>query len=61
MSDWTVTQLTFGSEDGRYHSHSYYDIPVLDAAGTRAVAYRTSFTGRQPTPSDAVEVGLVDL
>ncbi|MEM7488746.1 MAG: hypothetical protein AAF390_06430, partial [Pseudomonadota bacterium] len=47
--------------DGRYHSHSYYDIPVLDAAGTRAVAYRTSFTGRQPTPSDAVEVGLVDL
>ena len=59
MTDWTITQLTFGSENGRFHSHSYYDIPVIDAAGTRVIGYRTGFTERQPNPADSVEIGLV--
>ena len=58
---WHTTQLTFGTPEGRYHAHSYYDIPVIDADGTRVLAYRTTFMGRQPTPDDAVEVGTVPL
>lgn len=61
MSEWTCTQLTFGSGDSRFHSHSYYDIPVLDSAARRVLVHRMNFAERQPTPEDEVEVGVVDL
>ncbi|MGF1553070.1 MAG: hypothetical protein ACFBWO_11315 [Paracoccaceae bacterium] len=60
MSGWRVEQLTFGSERGVGHAHSYYDIPVLDGAGRRVLAHRLRFAGRHPTPGDAVEVGIAD-
>ncbi|EKE43381.1 hypothetical protein OCGS_2513 [Oceaniovalibus guishaninsula JLT2003] len=60
MTGWRLTQLTFGSDEGRFHSHSYYDIPVFDGTGTRIAGFRTAFTGRHPTPGDSVEVGLAD-
>lgn len=59
MTDWTVTQLTFPGAEGWSHSHSYYDIPVLDGAGARIIAHRLQLTGRHPTPEDAVELGIV--
>ena len=58
---WTLLRLTAGTDEGRFHSHSYYDIPVFDAGSRLVAAHRTSFTGRQPTPDDAVEVGVVDV
>lgn len=58
---WTLVKLTEGSAEGRYHSHSYYDIPVFDAGGGRIASYRTSFVERQPGPDDAVEVGFADV
>ena len=61
MAAWTRTQLTNGTEDGRFHSHSYYDIPVIDATGGYVLAHRTRFAGRPPTPDDAVTVGVVPL
>ncbi len=57
---WTLTQLTFGTSESRFHAHSYYDIPVLDAAGARVAVHRTTFAGRQPVPGDRIEVGLVE-
>ncbi len=60
MDDWHLTQLTFGSDQARYHSHSYYDVPVVDAPGRRIVAHRVGFTERQPTPDDTIELGIVD-
>lgn len=61
MSAWQLTQLTFGSDRGLFHAHSYYDIPVIDGPGRRIVAHRLRFIERQPTPEDAIEVGLVDV
>jgi len=58
--EWRRTQLTFGSAEGRFHAHSYYDIPVIDAEGRRIAVHRTRFVERQPGPGDAVEIGLVD-
>jgi hypothetical protein len=58
---WRVRQLTFGTAAGRYHAHSYYDIPVLTDDGTRAAAYRMGIVGRWMTPDDAVEIGIVDV
>ena len=60
MTGWTVRQLTFGTEAGRYFSHSYYDIPVWDAAGRRIAGFETAFAGRPPAPGDAVGVGIVE-
>ena len=60
MNDWHLTQLTFGSDQSSYHSHSYYDVPVIDGPGRRIVAHRVRFAERQPTPDDAVELGVVD-
>lgn len=60
MTRWQVSQLTFGSERGLFHAHSYYDLPVMDGAGRRIAAHRVEFAMRQPTPDDAVQVGLVD-
>lgn len=61
LSDWHCDKLTSGSESDVYHSHSYYDVPVFDS-GSRLVAGRKMrFSGRQPTPEDAVEIGYIDL
>ena len=59
MTTWTLAKLTSGTADGLFHSHSYYDIPVLDASGSRVLAHRTRFAGRHPAPEDAVPVGVV--
>lgn len=60
MTDWTVHQLTFGSDEGWGHSHSYYDIPVADGAGRRVLVHRLGFAGRHPTPEESVAVGFVE-
>lgn len=61
MTGWRQTQLTFGSETGTVHTHSYYDIPVFDAGGGRIAALRHDHAAtRHPGPADAVEVGLVE-
>lgn len=60
MTDWHLAQLTFGSDQARYHSHSYYDIPVIDRPGRRIAAYQVRFAERQPTADDPIEVGIVD-
>ena len=57
---WTVRQLTFGTREGRFHAHSYYDIPVWDAGGRRIVGVETRIKERPPTPADEVGVGVVD-
>ncbi|MEM7721276.1 MAG: hypothetical protein AAF376_02775 [Pseudomonadota bacterium] len=61
MSNWRLRQLTFGSDSGLGHSHSYYDIPVADAAGRRVLVHRLDFTERHPDPGDTVRVGIVDV
>ncbi len=61
MSGWRITQLTSGSDKSRYHSHSYYDIPVFNGAGDRIVAHRMTMQGRDIEPADRVEVGFVDI
>ncbi|WP_090114969.1 hypothetical protein [Limimaricola pyoseonensis] len=58
---WRVRQLTFGSGAGRFHAHSYYDIPVLTRDARRVAAHRMGFEGRWMTPDDPVEIGLVDV
>ena len=58
---WTTTQLTFGTKEGRFHSHSYYDVPVVEPGGARVLAYETRFAERQPSPDDEVTVGLASL
>ncbi|KAF0675883.1 hypothetical protein [Profundibacterium mesophilum] len=60
MSGWRVTQLTFGSDAGRFHAHSYYDIPVMNPEGSMLVGFETRFTGRHPEPGDAVGIGIVE-
>lgn len=61
MSGWRRRQLTFGSDRGMVHAHSYYDIPVFDAAGARLAALRHAHAAtRHPAPGDGVEVGLVE-
>lgn len=61
MNGWAVTQLSFGTAEGRFHSHSYYDIPVIDAEARRVLAHRSTFSDRQPAPEDTVEVGVIDI
>ncbi len=61
MTGWLRRQLTFGGTRGLSHAHSYYDIPVFDAAGARIAALRHGHPAvRHPGPGDAVEVGLVE-
>lgn len=59
IGDWRVTKLTEGSDVSRYHSHSYYDIPVFDAGGERIAAHRMTMQGRPMRPDDAIDVGIV--
>ncbi|ETW10990.1 hypothetical protein ATO8_19254 [Roseivivax marinus] len=58
---WRLRQLTFGSAAGIGHFHSYYDIPVLNAAATRIAAVRFDRPQRSPVPEDSVEVGVVEI
>lgn len=53
-----IRQVT---RDGRAHWFGYYDIPAFDASGSRLLTCASDFEWRAPTPSDAVEVGVVDL
>ncbi len=57
---WRVRQLTFGSDRGRFHAHSYYDIPVFDSESRRIAVHRMDFADREMTPDDRIEVGFVD-
>ncbi len=61
MTAWTTTQLTHGTTAGRFHSHSYYDIPIFDEDSRRVVLYRTNVAGRHPTADDRIEIGTVDI
>lgn len=61
MNGWHCSQITHGSRDNRFHSHSYYDIPVFDALGQRVIAHRMGMQGRAIGPDDAVEIGIIDL
>jgi|TARA_R100000501_G_scaffold12618_1_gene23272 hypothetical protein len=61
MTEWQCHQLTHGSGDGSFHSHAYYDIPVLDASGRFLIGHRVGFQGRHPTPNDPLEIGMIDL
>lgn len=62
LSDaWTLRQLTRGSAESRFHAHSYYDVPVFDAASRYVAAHRLLFQGRQPAPGDRIAIGVVDL
>ncbi len=61
MTVWTSRQLTRGTDAGQFHSHSYYDIPVFDAASQRVILYRTELAGRHPTPEDLIDIGTVDI
>ncbi len=60
FSGWTGTQLTSGTEAGRFHSHAYYDIPVFDAESRLVAGHQVRFAERPPTPADAIEIGYVD-
>lgn len=59
-SAWTMRRLTDEREWTGGIAHSYYDLPVFDAAGERILAHRLPFVGRHPTAEDAVQVGAVD-
>lgn len=58
---WRVRQMTHGTARSMFHSHSYYDIPVLNEARREVVAYRSHFAERWMDREDRVTVGLVDL
>ena len=58
---WRVRRLTDGTAEGRFHTHSYYDIPVLDDSRTLVAAHEALIEDRWMTPEDAVVVGVVDL
>lgn len=57
---WQIRKLTNGSDQGKFHSHSYYDIPVLDASSRWLAAYETTFANRKISLNDRVTVGIVD-
>lgn len=54
-------QLTKGSESGICHSHAYYDIPVFDSESRLLAGHKVTFKERQPTPSDEIEIGYIDI
>lgn len=60
MSSWTVRQLTTGTPQGRFHSHSYYDVPVFDESGRNVCGHCVNFEGRHPNPDDEIRIGIVD-
>ena len=60
MSAWRLEQLTHGSDRGRFHTHSYYDIGVFDSASRRLVGHCLKIAERPPMPEDEVEIGVID-
>jgi hypothetical protein len=58
---WRLRQLTHGSADRQYHSHSYYDIHVLGDGERLAAAHRMDFAERWMTAEDRIAVGTVDV
>ena len=56
---WTLRRLTDSPEGTGGTAHSYYDIPVFDAAGTRIAAWRPPAAQRHPRADDPVGIGLV--
>lgn len=58
---WRIRRLTQGTREGRFHTHSYYDIPVLDDSRTLVVAHQASIEDRWMTPQDSVTVGVIDV
>ncbi|MGF1607124.1 MAG: hypothetical protein ACFB22_12390 [Rhodothalassiaceae bacterium] len=61
MTQTGADQLTHGSADGVFHSHSYYDVPVFDESSRLLCAHRLRMTGHHPGPQDGVEIGVIDL
>ena len=65
MSDslgrWTCRKLTEGTENGVYHSHSYYDVQNFDETGRFLVVYQMHFQGRSIRPDDKIIIGVIDL
>ncbi|MEE4348766.1 MAG: hypothetical protein V2J26_00915 [Pacificimonas sp.] len=58
---WTRRQLTMGTAECRFHAHAYYDIPVMDEAARFVIGHQVRFQGRQPTVTDDIEIGIVDM
>jgi hypothetical protein len=58
---WHIRKLTEGTAAAIFHSHSYYDLPVLDSQERQVVAFRVRFAGHPPAPTDSVDVGVIDL
>jgi hypothetical protein len=58
---WRLRQLTSGTQAGEFHSHSYYDIRVVDSTYTWVAAHRMQFQDRWMTPEDSVLVGTAAI
>lgn len=59
-SQWTLRRISQSPAESSGTSHAYYDIPVINAAGSRIVAHRLFCSDRHPTVDDRVEIGLLD-
>lgn len=59
-SQWTLRRLSQSPADSSGTSHAYYDIPVINASGSRIVAHRLFFSDRHPRVNDHIEIGLLD-
>ncbi|MGO1502866.1 MAG: hypothetical protein ACTHWH_16460, partial [Marinobacter sp.] len=57
---WTLRRLSQSPPNASGTSHAYYDIPVINASGSRIVAHRLYCSERHPTVNDRVEIGLLD-
>ncbi|MGK7297308.1 MAG: hypothetical protein ACNS61_16045 [Candidatus Wenzhouxiangella sp. M2_3B_020] len=60
-SGWRMRQLTEGTQSREFHSHSYYDIRIVDSTNSWIAAHRMGFQDRWMTPEDSVCVGVVGL
>jgi hypothetical protein len=61
LNGWDCTKLTSGSEEGVFHAHAYYDIPVFDPDSRLVAGHAVRFAERQPTPADPIEIGYADV
>jgi hypothetical protein len=43
------------------HWFSYYDVQQFDPSGRYVLGMKVGFEGRQPTPEDTIEIGVIDL
>ena len=55
------TRLVFATPEVGSSFFGYYDKSPLDASGTRLLAHRSTFDGRDPTAADEVDVGYYSL